>query len=222
MQLIEEKIKTYITTLSLLSSLNIEDFDNEDDITSYIPNCIANTVIILGNIFDEELAGLIREAKMIISELYRKNIREVETSNIFNTKKSINNIINDNMDIILNTNIYEYSYIEVENLLNSKVDDYFDRLDLSNIKIERNKLEETNNYIFELIDNTYNLSKELSNYIIEKIGYLYNYKNANLTEISFYAIDGILFLIKYYLVTFRIFRIILTYFNEENKIENDN
>ena len=87
MQIIEDKIKTYITTLSLLSSLNIEDFDNDDDITTYIPNCIINTAIVLGNVFDEELIVLIKEAKLLISELYRKIFKKLILSKYLSVKR---------------------------------------------------------------------------------------------------------------------------------------
>ena len=47
---------------------------------------------------------------------------------------------------------------------------------------------------------------------------MYNYKNANLSEISFYAIDGILYLVKYYIVLFNIFSNILNLFNEDGNL----
>lgn len=223
MQIIEDRIKTYITTLSLLSSLNIEDFDNEDDITMYIPNCITNTVLILGNVFDEELTIFIKEANRLISELYRKDIREVDIANIFGNKKLINKIINENMYLILNTDSYEYSYQDIENVLNDKINKYFDSLNLQYITVNRNIIEDVINHIIYLIDTTYKLSKDLSTSIIEKINYIYNYKDANLSDISFYAIDGILYLVKYYIVTFKIFNSILILFNENKNlnIRND-
>lgn len=218
MQIIEDKIKTYITTLSLLSSLNLEDFDNDDDITTYIPNCIMNAAIVLGNVFDEELIILIKKTKLSISELYRKNILVINIFEIFNSKRNINKIINDNMNLILNTDSYEYSYCDIENELYSKVDEYFNSQNFKLINVNKDTLEDVINYIIFLIDKAYELSKDLSTSIIDKISYMYNYKNANLSELSFYAIDGILYLVKYYIVLFKLFSNILNLFNNNENL----
>lgn len=207
------KIEGYIETLVRLTNLTREELmEKDDDVSVFIPECISNTVLILGNHFDEYLSILIKEAKRLLNECYVKKIDVVDVSNIM-MQENIDNTIKDNMKLILQKDIYDLK--DIDNDIMTTINGYYTH-ELKYTPCTILGIYETRIHpIEENIDRVYILSKQFAEWCVEKVkyNYAYNYK-ISLEDITTFAIDSIIYLFKYYLTLQIIFKTVITDLNE--------
>lgn len=207
------KIEGYIETLVQLTNLTREELmEKDDDVSAFIPECISNTVLILGNHFDEYLSILIKESKRLLNECYVKKIDVVDVSNIMR-QENIDKTIKDNMNLILQKDIYDLK--DIHNDIITTIDEYYVEeikyIPCTTLGIYESRIKP----IEENIDRVYLLSKQFAEWCVEKVkyNYAYNYK-ISLEDIGTFVIDSIIYLFKYYLTLLLIFKTVITNLNE--------
>lgn len=209
----QEKLQMYIDTLIELTNLTREELDEMDDtISDYIPNCISNTVIIMGNKFDEYLSILIKESKSLLNELYVKKVNVVDIPDILR-RENINKSITNNIGHILGKDIFEFDSIYTSIVVS--LSEYYKKEFTFRPHTTLSVYEKIIKPIEEDIDRIYLLSKQFSEWCISKVKYNYAYNTKmSLEEICIFVIDGIVYLYKYYITLFKVYEMTINALNE--------
>ena len=213
--ILNETIMTYLTNLSLLSSLDIDNFsDNDEDITQYIPKCITDSVAILGTEFDEKLSIFLQESRRLINICYKNKIMNIELP-IYFSEVYINTLLGKVYDASANISEFNLDKDKLMADIEEASDKFLNPLRDNIFTTQYSSLNTLVDYMESMIDKTYHLSRDLSRWTIDKINHSYYNGKEDLEKITFYAIEFIVYLIKYYFIIHSIFDFIIRQFNKK-------